>query len=73
VVSLDKHYKFVDQMEERFPKGPPSLIQCDKFTVKGDFIFGSRITCRGEAEIVNLSGKQGRVPDGALLSGKEEI
>jgi UTP--glucose-1-phosphate uridylyltransferase len=73
VVSLDKHYKFMDQMESRFPGGAPSLIQCDKFIVKGDFIFGSRITCKGEAEIVNLSGKQRRVPDGTLLSGKEEI
>ena len=73
VVSLDKHYKFVDQMESRFPGGAPSLIQCDKFTVKGDFIFGSRITCRGETEMVNLSDKQRRVPDDALLSGKKEL
>ncbi len=37
------YYKFIDQLEERFPSGSPSLIKCESITVKGDVKFGSWI------------------------------
>ncbi len=47
VISLDpKYYKLIDQMEARFPYGPPSLIECERLTVKGDVRFG-RGSCAG--------------------------
>jgi UTP--glucose-1-phosphate uridylyltransferase len=52
VVTLDpSHYKRVDQLEHRFPKGAPSLRHADKLTVSGDVCFGADVTVAGEVEI----------------------
>ena len=41
VVTLDAAYfAFIDQMEARFPYGPPSLVACEKLDVVGDVRFG---------------------------------
>ena len=59
VISLDsKYYKLIDQMESRFPYGPPSLIECERFTVKGDVRFGPGVVCRGTVEVVNEARRQ---------------
>ena len=35
-VDLDpEHYKLVDDFEARFPAGPPSLVECERFVVRG--------------------------------------
>lgn len=70
VVTLDKPYKFVDGFEARFPKGAPSLIKCDRLTVKGDILFGAGVVCEGEVQLTNGSKAQQAVPDKARLSGK---
>jgi UTP--glucose-1-phosphate uridylyltransferase len=54
VISLDSaYYKLIDEMERRFPFGPPSLLECEKLTVKGDVRFGRGVMCRGAVEVVN--------------------
>jgi UTP--glucose-1-phosphate uridylyltransferase len=59
VISLDpKHYKLIDEMERRFPYGPPSLVECERLTVKGDVLFGPGVVCRGVVEVVNDRAEQ---------------
>jgi UTP--glucose-1-phosphate uridylyltransferase len=42
VVELDpRFYKLVADFEARFPDGPPSLVNCDRFIVHGDHVFGA--------------------------------
>jgi len=54
VIDLDpRFYRLIDQMESRFPYGPPSLIDCERLTVRGDVRFGSGVVCRGVVEVVN--------------------
>jgi UTP--glucose-1-phosphate uridylyltransferase len=54
VISLDtKYYKLIDEMERRFPYGPPSLVECERLTVKGDVRFGAGVVCRGMVDVVN--------------------
>lgn len=54
VIDLDpRFYKLIDQMESRFPYGPPSLIDCERLTVKGDVRFGPGVVCRGVVEVAN--------------------
>lgn len=54
VISLDpKYYKLIDEMERRFPYGPPSLVACERLTVKGDVRFGPGVVCRGEVDVIN--------------------
>ncbi|MGE5601591.1 MAG: UTP--glucose-1-phosphate uridylyltransferase [Nitrososphaerales archaeon] len=69
VISLDsKYYKLIDQMEVRFPYGPPSLIECESLTVKGDVRFGRGVVCRGEVEVVN-EGPGQKTVESTLLGG----
>jgi len=54
VVDLDpRFYKLIDQFDARFPYGPPSLLPCDRLTVRGDVVFGQHIVLEGEVEIIN--------------------
>jgi UTP--glucose-1-phosphate uridylyltransferase len=58
VVSLDpRYYKLIDDLEARFPYGPPSLVDCERLTVRGDVRFGRGGVCRGVVEIV--AGEKG--------------
>jgi UTP--glucose-1-phosphate uridylyltransferase len=51
-VDLDsRYYKLLDQFEERFPHGAPSLREAERLVVKGDVTFGADIVVKGTAEI----------------------
>lgn len=68
VVDLDdRYYKFVDDLDARFPHGAPSLKECASLTVEGDVTFGGDVTVRGEARVV--ADAPAAVPDGAVLEG----
>ncbi|MFW6415002.1 MAG: UTP--glucose-1-phosphate uridylyltransferase [Thermodesulfobacteriota bacterium] len=70
-IDLDEaFYKKVDQFEDRFPWGPPSLIGCESIKVNGDVLFEDNVLCRGKVEIINSSGTQKKVPRGSELSGR---
>ena len=63
-VALDSdHYKLLRDFDERFPKGPPSLVECDRFEVEGDVRFGANVVARGE---VLVRGPR-EIEDGAEL------
>ncbi len=67
-VSLDPaHYRLLDRFESRFPAGPPSLLHCRRFRVRGDVTFGRDITLRGDV-LVEASAPA-RIGDGSLLEG----
>jgi UTP--glucose-1-phosphate uridylyltransferase len=52
VVDLDpRYYRLIDDFEARFPFGPPSLVACERLTVRGDVTFGAGVVCQGEVEI----------------------
>jgi UTP--glucose-1-phosphate uridylyltransferase len=64
LVDLDsKHYKLLRDFEQRFPAGPPSLLDCDRLIVKGDVKFGRDVVVRGTVE---LDGP-GTIEDGEEL------
>ena len=69
-ISLDEpYYSSVDQLRERFPYGPPSLIECESLSICGDVRFGSRVAVKGQATIINRSSKQVTIPHGTEISG----
>ena len=71
VINLDdEYYKFVDDLEARFPFGPPSLLACERLTVKGDVTFGRDVVLEGEVSLVNDTGTPVTVGDGELLRGE---
>jgi UTP--glucose-1-phosphate uridylyltransferase len=72
-IELDEtFYKKVDQFEERFPDGPPDLLECASFKVQGDVVFESGTVCQGDVVVTNSTPSQQRVPAGTVLSGRTE-
>jgi UTP--glucose-1-phosphate uridylyltransferase len=72
VIQLDEqHFKMIDRFEERFAKGSPSLIGCERLRVVGDVTFGANVTVTGDTEI--RARKTAHVPDNAVLSGHIEL
>jgi UTP--glucose-1-phosphate uridylyltransferase len=70
VVRLDpRFYRLIDDLEARFPFGPPSLADCAQLTVQGDVRFGRGVACRGAVELMGRADGQTAVSDGAVLAG----
>ncbi len=65
-VDLGPAYKLVDEFEERFPKGVPSIRGCSSLRVEADATFGSGVVCTGD---VRVTGGVRTIPDGAHLEG----
>jgi UTP--glucose-1-phosphate uridylyltransferase len=68
LVDLDSgHFKLLRDFEARFPSGPPSLVECERLTVKGDVRFGARVVVRGEVGVQQEGGDQLAIADGSVL------
>lgn len=69
VITLDpRFYKFISDLEERFPYGPPSLAKCHQLTIEGDFKFGEGVACQGNVELINDGPDQIEIPDQTILA-----
>ena len=65
IVELSDEFKLLPDFEERFPAGPPSLIEAERLEVEGDVHFGRDVRVRGR---VHVDGPT-EIPDGAVLEG----
>ncbi len=73
-ITLDPaHYRLVDEMEARFPFGPPSLQGCERLIVRGDVRFGRDVVVTGSVELVNRHQHQMGVKDGTVLTGNYSL
>jgi UTP--glucose-1-phosphate uridylyltransferase len=65
-VGLDKRfYRLIDDFEQRFPDGSPSLREADRLVIKGDVTFGPGVVVRGA---VQLNAEEPmRIEPGAVL------
>jgi len=53
-VGLDKrYYGLIDQFQERFAHGMPSLLNCRRLSVRGDFYFGANLVFTGDVELLH--------------------
>jgi UTP--glucose-1-phosphate uridylyltransferase len=69
-VELDsKYYKLMDDFEQRFPDGVPSLVEASRLVVKGDVTFGAGVVVKGAVTVTAQDGPltldPGTVLDGA--------
>ncbi len=52
VVSLDsRYYRNIDSFDSRFPKGVPSMVECEALSVEGDITFGANVEIRGNVSV----------------------
>ncbi|HUA49092.1 MAG TPA: UTP--glucose-1-phosphate uridylyltransferase [Solirubrobacteraceae bacterium] len=67
-VELDsKFYKLLDDFEQRFPSGAPSLREAERLVVHGDVTFGANVVVRGAVELEAPEPIQ--IDAGATLDG----
>jgi UTP--glucose-1-phosphate uridylyltransferase len=70
LVDLAKpHYGRLDDFEQRFASGAPSLLHARALTVQGDWTFGADVTVTGSVTLAD-EGTPSKVPDGAILAGE---
>jgi UTP--glucose-1-phosphate uridylyltransferase len=65
LVELSDEFKLLRDFEERFPAGPPSLVEAERLEVEGDVRFGADVTVRGRVRVEGPT----QIPDGAVLEG----
>jgi UTP--glucose-1-phosphate uridylyltransferase len=65
LVELSDEFKLLAGFEERFPGGPPSLVEADRLDVEGDVRFGRGVVVRGRVRVEGPA----EIPDGAVLEG----
>ena len=69
-IDLDpRFYRTVDLLEARFPDGAPSLVNCSRFSVRGDHRFAGGVSARGEVQLTNDGDEQVQVPAGSVFEG----
>ncbi len=74
LVDLDPHYyKLYREFRDRFADGMPSLLACDRLSVRGDVRFGGSVTLEGSVSVVNESERQTTVPAGSWLRGEVRL
>ncbi|MDO5500058.1 MAG: UTP--glucose-1-phosphate uridylyltransferase [Propionibacteriaceae bacterium] len=64
----DRYYKRIDDFDQRFPKGAPSLRDAEALTVKGDWTFGEGVRITGRVELED-AGDPAEVESGATIEG----
>jgi UTP--glucose-1-phosphate uridylyltransferase len=71
VINLDpNYYKLIDEMELRFPYGPPSLVECERLIVKGDIKFGQHVVLKGKVRLTNETDQQRQIEANAVIEGE---
>jgi UTP--glucose-1-phosphate uridylyltransferase len=71
LVDLDeRYYKFIGDLESRFPYGPPSLVAARSLVVQGDFRFGRDVVCKGDVRLINESDQRKFIQHGTVLEGE---
>lgn len=73
VINLDsKLYKLVGALEEATQDGIPSLVKCDKLTIKGLVRMSKKTKFVGDVKIVNSSAESKFVPTGEV-TGEHDL
>ena len=67
-INLDPvFYGKVDEFDQRFPDGVPSLVECYSLTVEGDVLFEREVKIKGSVTIRNTSDSQKVIGAGTLI------
>jgi UTP--glucose-1-phosphate uridylyltransferase len=71
VVDLDpRWFGLIDDLRARFAGGAPSLVGCDRLTVRGDVRFGADVVMSGDVAVRHDGPGQRSIPDRAILVGR---
>jgi UTP--glucose-1-phosphate uridylyltransferase len=67
-IQLDPDFfSFIHQLNDRFPQGAPSLLECKELAIKGDFRFGKNVKFIDSVTITNKGPEQITIPDNTVI------
>jgi UTP--glucose-1-phosphate uridylyltransferase len=67
-VKLDpNYYGKIDDLDQRFASGIPSLVECDALTIDGDVHFEKNVTIKGSVSIKNRQDSQAVIEAGTVI------
>jgi UTP--glucose-1-phosphate uridylyltransferase len=67
-IKLDpQYYGKIDNLDERFNQGPPSLVDCESLTIEGDVRFEKDVVIKGSVTITNNNPAQAVIPSGTII------
>ncbi len=67
-IKLDPiYYGRIDDLDQRFPAGVPSLVECDALTIEGDVRFEKKVTIKGSVTIKNPKKAQAVIEEGTVI------
>ena len=67
-IALDpRFYGKIDQFDEKFRNGVPSLVECESLTIEGDVLFEKNVSIKGNVLIKNRGKSQAVVKEGTLI------
>ena len=70
VVDLDPaHYKLIGDLQARFPEGAPSLVACDRLTLRGDVRFEAGVVVEGSVALHHDGPEPRTIAAGTRLRG----
>ena len=61
------YYGKIDDLDQRFGAGIPSLVECDALTVEGDVRFEKNVTIKGSVGIKNRQDSQAVIKAGTVI------
>jgi UTP--glucose-1-phosphate uridylyltransferase len=67
-IKLDsQYYGKIDDLDERFSQGAPSLVDCDSLTIEGDVRFEKDVVIKGSVIIKNNHPSQAVILSGTVI------
>ena len=70
LIDLSQEYKHIADFEAAFPRGVPSLLNCNRLKISGKWVFDADVACEGDVEFINPSPETKRVTCGTYRGNK---
>lgn len=67
----DDFYQMIDDMQQRFAHGAPSLLNCRHLVIEGDVHFGRRVVLKGDVRLSASLSSTLYIPDDTILCDTE--
>jgi UTP--glucose-1-phosphate uridylyltransferase len=73
-IKLDPdYYGKIDDLDQRFAAGVPSLVACDELTIEGDVRFEKGVTIKGSVHIKNVKDTQAVIAADSVIESDLEF
>jgi len=73
-INLDsKHYKLVDQLDQKLDGGAPSLKECQELTIEGPVVLSPKNIFAGSVTISNPSSQATALPSGRYENCRQQL